>query len=649
MHSLLERQLRKFGADEDKFPTKEEWNDLLKSIDRAYTESDQDRYLMERSLMISSQEMQEVYEKLRASEMRYVLAAQGANDGLWDWDLETGETYYSSRWMEMLGVLCEPGMQPSKSCWLDRIHPDDRNAVEKELESHLEGDTTHFRNEHRLLHEDGGYRWFLIRGSAVRDETGKACRIAGSLTDITDRKIVEEKLEHDALHDALTGLPNRKMLTKRLEGAINRVKTDREYSFAILFVDIDRFKTINDSLGHKAGDEMLLKMARILKSLTRQDDLIARLGGDEFVLLIENIVEDAQAENIAKRLLKHFSRPFRVSGKKVYSSASVGIAFGTPDYSEADDLVCDADLAMYRAKINGKARYEVFDPRMRKGAVDSMQLEFDLRRALEQDEFMLHYQPIFSIDTESIIGFEALARWQHAERGMVPPNEFIPLAEETGLILPIGNWILREACCQMREWQEKYPFSDLLTISVNLSARQLEQTDLSQQIAEIIKESRLDPACLRLEITESVIMNNAEQAVITVNQLRRMGVRVSIDDFGTGYSSLGYLHRFPVDALKVDRSFINRIGNEGENAEIVQAIINLAFNLNMEVVAEGVETEEQLDYLRNINCNYGQGYYYSRPLDNAAAAEMLKNMVREKYSYQNGNQSMGLLQDEYVN
>ena len=633
MHSLLKRQLKKYGATGTNSPSVEEWQSFVDSLDRAYTESDKDRYLMERSLMISSQEMQEIYEQLRESEARYALAAQGANDGLWDWDLDTGETYYSPRWMEILGIEREETKKASKNCWLDRIHSDDQESVKEELETHLSGQSNHFRNEHRVLHKNGSYRWVLIRGLAVRNAKGAAYRIAGSLTDITERKQFEEKLAHDAFHDALTGLPNRSLLMARLEKSLSQIKYDNRYSFAVFFVDVDRFKTINDSMGHQAGDEMLLKLAEILQSLTRSNDLIARLGGDEFVILFENIKDQRQITKIAERLLVQLQRPLRITGKQVYSSVSIGIAFGSDKYSDSEEIVRDADLAMYRAKVNGKGRFEVFDSGMRSGVESPMQLELDLRRAHEQKEFVLHYQPIVSLDDESVIGFEALVRWKHFSRGMIPPNDFIPVAEETGLILPIGQWILQEACRQMREWQEKYPLSKLLTISVNLSARQLEQQDLSKQIADILHESRLDPKLLRLEITESVIMHNADQAILTVNELREMGVRVSIDDFGTGYSSLGYLHRFPVDTLKVDRSFINRIGNEGENAEIVQTIIDLASNLDMEVVAEGVETIEQLDFLKKSNCKYGQGYYYSKPLDHRSVSEMLRQLVREEYSF----------------
>ncbi|NNF00694.1 MAG: EAL domain-containing protein [Pyrinomonadaceae bacterium] len=623
MHPLLDEQLKRLSLKKDTLPSIRRWQSFLSRVNSAYAESDQERLLMERSLRDSSKDMQGIYDQLRESENRYFLAAQGANDGLWDWDLIHDDTYYSSRWLEILGLVFPEGHKPGRDCWLDRIHPNDRDKVVKELDSHLDGKTHHFENEHRVKHTDGSYRWVLIRGLAVRDDEGKACRIAGSLTDITARKRTEEKLEHDAAHDALTGLPNRKRLKQCLETSIRRIKHDSRNLFAVLFIDIDRFKTINDSMGHQAGDELLLTITRKLNSLVRPNDVVARLGGDEFVILVENIKDRDQVLQIAERILITLQQPMKILGQKIYTSASVGIAMGSGEYEKPEDLVRDADIAMYRAKTNGKGRFEVFDEGMHSGAVSLMKLEIDLRRAYEKKEFVLHYQPIVALESEEIIGFEALVRWNHPVRGMVPPSEFIPVAEDTGLILPIGQWVLQESCRQMSQWQREHDSSRSMIISVNLSARQIERKSLIEEIAQTLTTTELPPECLRLEITESVIMNNPEQAIVSVNDLREMGVRVSIDDFGTGYSSLGYLHKFPVDTLKVDRSFINRIGNEGENAEIVQTIITLAASLNMEVVAEGIETAEQLDFLRHINCNYGQGYFYSRPVDSEGVGEML--------------------------
>lgn len=630
LNPLLERQLKKSGLDEDKLP--EQWQIFLERVSRTYNDSDQERYLMERSLTISSTEMQELYEQLRASETRYALAAEGANDGLWDWDLTASEkVYYSPRWCEIMGVAAEKEPLSGKEIWLERIHSEDYKKVSMELEAHLQGKTKHFQNEHRILHSNGEYRWVLIRGLAVRDETGKACRIAGSLTDITERKHFEEKLAHDALHDALTGLPNRKRVTQRIERSMQRAKRSVNNNFAVLFVDLDRFKTVNDSLGHQAGDELLLKTADKLLNLIRPSDMVARLGGDEFVVLVENVKEPKRANLIAERILRDLQKPIKIKGQKIHVGASIGIAFSSAGYDKAEDLLRDADLAMYRAKVKGKGRYETFDSKLHSGAVSLLQTEIDLRRAIERSEFILNYQPIVSLNSDAIVGFESLIRWNHPTRGLVAPDNFISVAEDTGLILPIGKWVIRESCRQMREWQKQFAAAHSMIINVNLSARQLESKDLVEQIAVILQETGLNPNCLKLEITESAIMNNAEEAVATVVALREMGVRVSIDDFGTGYSSLSYLHRFPINTLKIDRSFVSRIGNADEHAEIIRTIIALAFNLGIDVVAEGVENIEQLDFLRRMNCNFGQGFYYSRPVNGLSASEMIKKIKQTDY------------------
>lgn len=633
LHSLLNRQLKKCELRETENPEKEQWQDFLERINRTYTESDQERYLIERSLMISSREMQEVYEQLQESETRYALAAKGANDGLWDWDLVTDDVYYSPRWMEILGIEADDNTPHCKNSWLERIHPDDKTAVSDDLTAHLKGDARNFQNEHRIMHTDGEYRWVLVRGMAVRASDHRAFRIAGSMSDITERKSAEEKLAHDAVHDALTGLPNRKKLMERMARSIKRIKFNSNYGFAVLFIDLDRFKTINDSLGHQAGDELLLIITEKLSELVRPSDMVARLGGDEFVVVLENVRSKARVGQIAERILACLQKPNEIAGHQIYSSASIGVVLASPVYDKPDDLVRDADIAMYRAKVKGKARFEIYDSKMHSGAVSLLQMEMDLRRAIDRDEFTLNYQPIVSLNSEKIVGFEALIRWNHPTRGNIPPNDFIPVAEETGLILPIGNWVLREACSQMQQWREKYALANSLVVNVNLSARQLEQKDMVKQIAQILKETKLDPACLKLEITESVIMKNAEETITKVRQLREMGVLLSIDDFGTGYSSLSYLHRFPIDTLKVDRSFVNLIGAEGEHSEIIQTIITLAYNLGMDVVAEGVETAEQLDFLRQVNCNYGQGYFYSRPVTNLLAAEMIEELKRDEFIF----------------
>jgi diguanylate cyclase (GGDEF)-like protein len=432
----------------------------------------------------------------------------------------------------------------------------------------------------------------------------------------------KEHFRHAAFHDALTGLPNRSLLIDHLKLAIERSKVHHDHLFAVLFLDLDRFKNINDSLGHNTGDQLLVAIAARIGECLRPTDTIARLGGDEFAILLDGLEDWTIATTVAERVQSELLKPFSLNGHEVYTTASIGIRLSIDGREDAENMLRDADTAMYRAKDNGKARHELFHSTMHTRAVALLKLENDLRRAIEREEFCVHYQPIISLETEALVGFEALARWNHPERGLVPPDEFIPLAEETGLITEIGAWVLREACMQLRKWQQALG-RESLTMSVNLSGKQLTQTDLIQQIQNTLEQTGLNPTWLRLEITESVVMENAELATNTLLQLRKLGVHLSIDDFGTGYSSLSYLHRFPVNTLKIDRSFIGRMAKGDENSEIVRTICTLANNLGMEVVAEGVETREQLELLRSLKCEYGQGYYFSRPVNAEAATTLV--------------------------
>ena len=444
-----------------------------------------------------------------------------------------------------------------------------------------------------------------------------------SFRDVTARKTAEMRLVHDAFHDALTSLPNRALFTDLLARCIGRSRRREDYAFALLFLDIDRFKVVNDSLGHLIGDQLLIAIARRLERCLRPGDTVARLGGDEFTVLLDDITDVSDATRIADRIQRELNLPFTLSGQEVFTSASIGIALSTTGYERPDDLLRDADIAMYRAKALGKQRYEVFDAEMHARAVSQLQLETDLRRALDREEFRIHYQPIFSIVTGKVTGFEALVRWQHPQRGTVLPDEFVEVAEETGLIVTIGRAVLREACRQLREWQLQYPQHEL-TMSVNLSAKQFRQPDLVDHIARVLTAWDLAPSSLRLEITETAIIENAQAAVEALGRLRQLGVWVDLDDFGTGYSSLSYLHRFDLDALKIDRSFIARIGEAGENSEIVRTIVNLARGLGMDVVAEGVERPEQLAILRTLGCEKVQGYLFSPPLATEAVRSLLK-------------------------
>ena len=499
-------------------------------------------------------------EALRESEERYALAARGANDGLWDWNLKTNEIYFSPRWKSMLGYdEDEVGSSPEE--WFKRVHPDDLPRVKEAVASHLEGRTTHCENEHRMLHQNGTYHWMLNRGLAVRDAQGKATRLAGSQTDITQGKVA----------DALTGLPNRLLFMDRLERAVKNAGRTKDYLFAVFFLDLDRFKVINDSLGHVMGDQLLIATARRLESCLRSTDAVARLseghtvarlGGDEFTILLDHIKHIADATRVADRLQKELALPFNLNGQEVFTTASIGIAVSATGYVRPEELLRDADTAMYRAKALGKARYELFDPAMRDVAVASLRLETDLRKAIERQEFQNFYQPIVSLATGRIVGFEALVRWRHPERGLVLPGDFILAAEESGMIVSIGQWVLREACRQMRAWQAQFPITAPWIISVNLSTKQFKQPDLVQQIEDILRETGLESDSLKLEITESLIMDSVDSATAMLSQLKALGIQLSMDDFGTGYSSLSYLHQFPMDTLKVDRSFVSRMANE---------------------------------------------------------------------------------------
>jgi diguanylate cyclase (GGDEF)-like protein/PAS domain S-box-containing protein len=567
-------------------------------------------------------ERQRVEAALRESEERYALAASGANDGLWDWNLRSNEVYFSHRWKTMLGYSeAEIGSSPHE--WFDRIHPDDYERVQMEIRHHREGLTAHFESEFRLRQKDGSYCWMLSRGLAVRDPAGNLYRIAGSQTDVTARKLAEDQLLHIALHDELTGLANRALFTDRLDRAIARTNRRQQASFAVLFLDLDRFKVINDSLGHLVGDQLLVATAERLRRCLRSSDTCARLGGDEFAILLEDIQEPDDAITLVERISTELRDSFVLAGQEIFVNASIGLVLDTERYRNKEELLRDADTAMYRSKANGRGRYTVFTPNMHQQAMTLLHLEADLRRAIERQELLLFYQPILALNSQRLTGFEALLRWQHPTRGLLLPADFIPVAEETGLIISIGWWVLREAAAQMQQWQSEFDFDSSLTMSVNLSGKQFAQPDLVSRIAAILQETGLEPQRLKLEITESVIMTNADAAAQMMQQLKAIGVQLAMDDFGTGYSSLSYLHRFPIDTLKIDRSFINSADSDLEKLEITRTVIALAWNLGMNVVAEGVETDRQMAQLKLLKCELGQGFLFSHPLDKQATAELL--------------------------
>lgn len=506
--------------------------------------------------------------------------------------------------------------------WIEVVHREDREQVDKSVQILLEQGK--INQEYRILHSDGQMRWVSDRSYVIYDDNGNATRLDSIIYDITERKRTEEKLIHDALHDVLTGLPNRTFFIERLELALGQAKHDANYLFAVLFIDLDRFKIINDSLGHTTGDQLLIKFTQLMQQCLRSTDTIARFGGDEFTILLEDINDINDAIAIAQRIQAELTSPLQLEEHTIFTSASIGIVLGSTGYERPADLLRNADIAMYCAKEAGKARYAIFDQEMYAQTLKLLLLEGELRQAIERQEFVLHYQPIISFLTGKLIGFEALVRWLHPSRGLVSPSEFISIAEDIGLIVPIGEWVLHEACRQMREWQVNLPLAANLKISVNLASQQIKQTKLIKQIDSILAETGLDGSYLKLEITESMLLNHTEATINMLLQIRDRKIQLSIDDFGKGYSCLSYLHRFPINTLKIDSHFVSRMSNDPENFEIVRTINTLAHNLGLDVVAEGVETAEQFSQIKALGCEFGQGYFFSKPLESQAAQMLIE-------------------------
>jgi diguanylate cyclase (GGDEF)-like protein/PAS domain S-box-containing protein len=566
--------------------------------------------------------LQKSEQALRDSEERYALAVQGANDGLWDWDLKDEKIYLSPRWKIMLGYA-DGELSDDPAEWFERVHPEDRENLQAALANHLSQQTPHFEIEHRIQHKNKAYLWFLARGLAIFDHKGQPYRMAGSHSEITNRKQAEEQLRHDAYNDALTNLPNRSFFFQQLQQAILRNREDDSLRFAVLFLDFDRFKLINDSMGHHAGDKLLVKIAERLITCLRASDTVARLGGDEFSILLAEIGGVTDATLVAGRILAALSQPVELEGQHIVITASIGIVLNDAQYSSPDDYLRDADTAMYWAKSHGKARYEIFDIAMRENIIKWLELENELRRAIDEDELLLHYQPIIDLGSSRIRGLEALVRWRHPQLGLISPADFIPIAEETGLILPIGDWVMQRACNQAVEWRQRFGPSYAFSISVNVSAKQFAQESLVPQIEKLLIDTGLDASGLHLEITESVLINDPKATSAMINQLRDLGVKVEMDDFGSGYSSLSNLTQFNVDTIKIGQSFIAEMQASQANLNLVENIIHMAHSLGMNVVAEGIETEEQLRLLKGYGCERGQGYYFARAL----GAEDAENFI----------------------
>jgi diguanylate cyclase (GGDEF)-like protein/PAS domain S-box-containing protein len=691
----------------------------------------------------------EVLEREKAQE-RYALAVRGANDGIWDWDLYTDEVYYSPRWKEIIG-FAEHEFPANVEEWKKRIHPDDLEVVVNAHQSLMAGIMDEMNLEYRLRHKHGSYRWVHARGASLKDESGEPLRIAGAITDvtqrkqaesqlrkseemyrsliettsegylmldrdavirgtnkafrdmlgysrieieghtpmdfmehgdarlfrnllaqrvnsphqqgeftfhrkegddvnvlasattmfdsngevkgcfvlftdITERKRMENQLRHQAMHDPLTGLANRTLCMDRLTRALERARRRGNYNFALIFVDLDRFKIINDSLGHNVGDVVLIEVSRRLEESVRELDTVSRFGGDEFIVLLEELQSPRMAIQVVKRMRSRLRRPYNLAGHEIQISASLGIVLGPVDAQHAEDVLRYSNLAMHRAKATGRDRFKVFSNRLLEHAVQLMTLENDMDTAMAEGQFFLNYQPIVQLKGEKrVFAFEALARWMHPERGLISPMEFIAVAEETGQITDLGLWVLHEACATMARWRMTIPAAQDIFLSVNISGKQFAQSDLIGKIRRILNETKMPANRLKLEITETAIMQNAVQATNTLRMLKELGITLAVDDFGTGYSSMSYLQKLPLDHLKIDLSFVQALDTGPENVEIVKAIINLAHTLGLEVVAEGVERPQHQRTLMELGCEYYQGYLYSRPVSAGEAEHFIQH------------------------
>ncbi len=572
-------------------------------------------------------------EALRQNEQRFRALIENATDIIIILDNQFRFRYLSPSVSRILGYLPEELID--QSFWAI-IYPDERQPLAELLNRTLEKpEINQSPIEYRCYSSQGTWRVLeavitnLLDNPAVKG-------IVLNCHEITDRKQAESKLQYDALHDSLTDLPNRALLMEQLKQALKRQQRDPERLFGVLFLDLDRFKVINDSLGHLVGDQLLMALADRLEKCKRASDIVARLGGDEFVILLEELTSSESAIKVAERIHRALEKPFLLQNKELFVSASIGIALSSNphDYSEPTQLLRDADTAMYQAKKRGKNCHTVFEPSMHTHAQKRLQLENDLRRAISHQELVVYYQPIFSLETNCLEGVEALVRWQHPEQGLIPPEDFIPMAEETGIIIALDQWVLKNACCQLCYWQEQFPAFSHLTLSVNLSGNHFSQMDFIEQIVQIIASTGILGQYLKLEITESVLLSNPSSTVKMLARLRKKNIQVCLDDFGTGYSSLSYLDRFPLNILKIDRSFVSNLEVKDSRIAIVRTIVTLGHELGIEVVAEGIETTYQMQFLKALGCHYGQGYYFSRPVELKTLTNYLETKVSSSSSQQ---------------
>ena len=584
-------------------------------------------YALERSIRYAIRHQQALSD-LATSEERYALAAGAVNDGIWDWDLRSDQVYYSPRWRVLLG-LPETAAVEDADAWFDLVHTEDLPGLRVAIEAHLGGRTSLLQSKHRMLHADGSWRWMLARGMAVNDSAGDPVRIAGSLSDITVARVTEHRLQHDALHDSLTGLPNRALFIDRLERAILRAKREPEKSCAVLFLDVDRFKLVNDSFSHSVGDQLLIAITERISKELRPSDTVARLGGDEFTVLLDDLpLADAvtPAVEVVERLHRALGGVFYVDGRRLFVTCSTGIAVPNGQMTPAE-VLRNADIAMYEAKHGGRDRYAVFDRSMHRRIADRLSHHNALREAVEQSLIEVHYQPVVQLDTGRIHGFEALARWPEGWPPLTP-SQFIPLAEETGLIISLGRHVLRAALSTLASWREAGLVADDVRMSVNVSGTQLDDPGFPDDVIEAVSAARLPGTVVRLEITEGTLMREPERMSGVVSEVSATGVGFELDDFGTGYSSLAALHRIPVSALKIDQGFVASLGVAGGTEAIVRSTLALGQSLGLDLIAEGIETENQHRILRDLGCHLGQGLLFFKP-DSAAEIEKILRDLRE--------------------
>jgi diguanylate cyclase (GGDEF)-like protein/PAS domain S-box-containing protein len=550
-------------------------------------------------------------ERLRDSEERFALAVAGANDGLWDWQLMNNTMHLSARWKSILG-FGDDELPNEIDTWWSRIHTDDFPSVRRGIDEHLAQVTDHLESEHRLKHRDGSWRYVLVRGKAVFDSKGLATRMAGSLTDVTNARA----------HDPLTRLPNRVLFLDRLQQAFHRARRDREYGFAVLFVDLDRFKNVNDSLGHQAGDELLVGIAARLQLCVRSVDTVARLGGDEFVLILDDTRSPDGATRVASRVIEEISKPITIVQREVFVGASVGISMSDPRYEQPGDLLSDADAAMYRAKKQGKGVWVLFDEALHNRAVKVLSVESGIRRAIDDHGLEVHYQAVYDLQNRALNGFEALVRWKHPQRGLVSPGEFLPIAEDSNLIVLVDLHVLKLACQQLKVWHQN-PQLKHLTVSVNASRRHFSRATFATEVERILSASGLPPSSLKLEVTESITMDVTDTVREQFRALSALGVSLIVDDFGVGYSSFALLQESIFKGIKIDRSFVKGLTQSVRGQELVRAIINMSVALELNVTAEGVETKEELEKLEELGCESAQGYLLKYPENGASISQWI--------------------------